>query len=73
MADKKIPTAMERAFWEYSEPYTGMREVDMDKSSHGRAFMAGWEAAHKSLERTDWERPSQEQWTWICEKLQSLT
>ncbi len=84
MADKKIPTAMERAFWEYSEPYTGMMEVDMLKSSHGRAFMAGWEAAPKSQERfsywlkgyvelTDWERPSQEQWTRICEKLQSLT
>lgn len=35
-------TKLEQAFWEYSEPYTGMRLVDMGKSSHGRAFIAGW-------------------------------
>jgi hypothetical protein len=41
------PTPMEKAFWEYAEPYTGMQGIDMEKSSHGRAFMAGWEAALK--------------------------
>lgn len=40
---------IEKAFWEYSEPYTGMSSVDMDKSSHGRAFKAGWEAAIKHM------------------------
>jgi hypothetical protein len=49
MANEKIPTNVERAFWEWSEPYTGMMEVDMLKSSHGRAFMAGWEAAIKHM------------------------
>lgn len=38
---------IEKAFWEYSEPYTGMSQVDMEKSSHGRAFKAGWLAAMK--------------------------
>ena len=41
---------LEKAFWEYSEPYTGMRLVDMEKSSHGRAFIAGWEAAEKHVQ-----------------------
>ena len=40
-------TPMEKAFWEYAEPYTGMQGIDMEKSSHGRAFMAGWLAAMK--------------------------
>ena len=43
------PTPMEAAFWEYAEPYTGMQGMDMQKSSHGRAFIAGWEAAIKHI------------------------
>lgn len=42
-----VGTPMERAFWEYAKPYTGMQGIDMEKSSHGRAFMAGWESAMK--------------------------
>lgn len=38
---------MELAFWKWAEPYTGMQGVDMEKCSHGRAFMAGWLAAMK--------------------------
>lgn len=41
------PTPIEKAFLEYAEPYTGMQGVDMEKSSHGRAFRAGWLAAMK--------------------------
>ena len=37
-------TAIEKAFHKWSEPYTGMQLVDMEKSSHGRAFIAGWMA-----------------------------
>lgn len=43
-------TPMELAFWEYAELYTGMQGVDMEKSSHGRAFIAGWESAMKHLD-----------------------
>ena len=43
-------TKLEEAFWEYSEPYTGMREIDMEKSSHGRAFIAGWQAALRYIQ-----------------------
>ena len=49
MANEKIPTNVERAFQVWSEPYTGMKDVEMLKSSHGRAFMAGWEAAIKNV------------------------
>jgi hypothetical protein len=45
----KSPTDVELAFWEWAEPYTGMNRYDMEKSSHGRAFMAGWEAAIKNV------------------------
>lgn len=44
---EKTPTDMELAFREWAEPYTGMQGVDMEKCSHGRAFMAGWEARVK--------------------------
>lgn len=48
---------IEKAFWEYSEPYTGMSSVDMEKSSHGRAFLAGWlaglEQAVREFEKID--------------------
>lgn len=43
-------TPMEKAFWEYAEPYTGMQGIDMEKSSHGRAFIAGWNAALARLQ-----------------------
>jgi len=33
---------MKKAFEEWSVEITGMAGVDMEKSSHGRAFMAGW-------------------------------
>ena len=50
-------TPMEAAFWEYAEPYTGMRGIDMAKSSHGNAFMAGWlaglEQAVRQFEKID--------------------
>lgn len=41
---------IEKAFWEYSEPYTGMQLIDMEKSSHGRAFIAGWRAALRHIQ-----------------------
>ena len=50
-------TTMEEAFWRYSEPYTGMQGMDMEKTSHGRAFMAGWlaglEQAVRQFEKID--------------------
>lgn len=47
---EKTPIDMELAFWEWAEPYTGMVRYDMEKSSHGRAFIAGWTAALKKVE-----------------------
>lgn len=48
--EMSVGTPMEIAFWAYAEPYTGMQEIDMEKSSHGRAFIAGWEAALARLQ-----------------------
>ena len=42
-------TPMEKYFWEYASAYEGMKELDMEKSSHGRAFVAGWGSATKYL------------------------
>lgn len=47
---EKTPGIMEQAFLEYAESYTGVQGVDMEKSSHGRAFMAGWNAAEKNMQ-----------------------
>lgn len=46
-------TAIEKAFHQWSVPYTGMQEIDMEKSSHGRAFIAGWRAAMNSKENAN--------------------
>lgn len=48
MKKQSEPTPMELAFWKYAELYTGMQSIDMEKSSHGRAFIAGWQAALKN-------------------------
>lgn len=48
---EKTPTNMELAFWKWAEPYTGMQGVDMEKCSHGRAFVAGWAAALYQIEQ----------------------
>ena len=81
--EKPSGTTMEEAFWKYAELYTGMQGIDMKKSSHGRAFMAGWDAAGgKSAEFCTWLKgfaditdcsaPNGDQWLRICERLNEI-
>jgi hypothetical protein len=49
--------SIEKAFHKWSKPYTGMQLMDMEKSSHGRAFIAGWKAAMASKEQKFRKKP----------------